>query len=63
MHEQGNAIMKKLYSADLPDGIRVRALTGLCKIAVLNTNKKAGEGGFSEGSLVNLAKKLRPCVI
>ena len=54
--------MKKLYSADLPDGIRVRALTGLCKIAVLNTNKKAGEGGFSEGSLVNLAKKLRPWV-
>lgn len=59
---EGVDILKKLYARELPDGIRVRALVGLCKMgAQSGGNPKAG--GFSEGSMVNLAKKLRPFLV
>ena len=75
---QGVDILKRLYARELPDSIRVRALVGLCKMgAQSGGNPKVPQyrycvshsvmqreqaGGFSEGSMVNLAKKLRPCV-
>eukprot|EP00043_Microstomoeca_roanoka_P011215 m.105726 g.105726 ORF g.105726 m.105726 type:complete len:1030 (+) comp15129_c0_seq1:201-3290(+) len=59
---EGFPILKALYSKDLPEAIRVRALCGLCKMASVGSGAK-NLRSMSETSMINLAKKLRPLLI
>lgn len=60
--ESGFRVLKMLYSKELPDAIRVRALCGLCKLGSQGggfANKKT----LADGAVVNLAKKIRPFLV